>query len=71
VVAGTPEKVAAHKGSATGEYLARVLRGEPLIPLEAVSFADARNGSAANGRSNGKRPRAAIKVEAATPAIRR
>ena len=34
VAAGTPEQVAATAGSATGEYLARVLRGEPLVPLE-------------------------------------
>ena len=27
-------------GSATGEYLARVLRGEPLVPLSAVTFAE-------------------------------
>jgi hypothetical protein len=27
--------------SATGEYLARVLRGEPLVPLSDVSFAEA------------------------------
>jgi hypothetical protein len=26
--------------SATGEYLARVLRGEPLVPLSDVTFAD-------------------------------
>ena len=27
-------------GSATAEYLARVLRGEPLVPLTDVSFAE-------------------------------
>ena len=31
VVAGTPEEVARTEGSATGEYLDRVLRGEPLL----------------------------------------
>ncbi|MDP8904963.1 MAG: excinuclease ABC subunit UvrA, partial [Chloroflexota bacterium] len=43
VVAATPEEVAAaaHAGSATGEYLARVFRGEPLVPLSDVSFAEA------------------------------
>jgi len=41
IAQGTPETVAKTKGSATGEYLARVLRGEPLIPLENVSFAEA------------------------------
>jgi excinuclease ABC subunit A len=41
VVAGTPEKVAATPSSATGEYLSRILRGEPLIPLSGVTFAEA------------------------------
>ena len=41
VAKGTPEQVAAATGSATGEYLARVLRGEPLVPLSDVSFAEA------------------------------
>jgi excinuclease ABC subunit A len=47
IAEGTPEKVAATKGSATGEYLARVLRGEPLVPLSDVTFAEAA------GRGNG------------------
>ena len=51
VVAGTPEQVAATVGSATGEYLARVLRGEPIIPIANVSFAEAA------GRGNGRKPR--------------
>ena len=38
---GTPEAIAKVRGSATGEYLARVLRGEPLVPLSDVSFAEA------------------------------
>ena len=64
VVAGTPEKVAATAGSATGEYLDRVLRGEPIIPLANVSFAEAA------GRTNGKKPRPqmAEKVERTTAA---
>jgi excinuclease ABC subunit A len=37
---GTPEEIAAVPGSATGEYLARVLRGEPLVPLSDVTFAE-------------------------------
>jgi excinuclease ABC subunit A len=37
---GTPEQIARIAGSATGEYLARVLRGEPLVPLTDVSFAE-------------------------------
>src|SRR6185369_13589632 len=41
IAEGTPEAVAKVKGSATGEYLARVLRGEPLVPLSDVSFAEA------------------------------
>jgi len=40
IAQGTPEEVAQVLGSATGEYLARVLRGEPLVPLSAVTFAD-------------------------------
>jgi excinuclease ABC subunit A len=57
VVAGTPEKVAATTGSATGEYLARVLRGEPIIPMTNVSFAEAA------GRTNGKKPRPQMSEE--------
>ena len=41
VAEGTPEQVAAATASATGEYLARVLRGEPLVPLSDVTFAEA------------------------------
>ncbi len=56
VAEGTPEKVAATPGSATGEYLDRVLRGEPLVPLSDVSFADeAGRGDGRNG-SNGHGP---------------
>jgi excinuclease ABC subunit A len=40
IAEGTPEQVAQTAGSATGEYLARVLRGEPLVPLSAVTFAE-------------------------------
>jgi excinuclease ABC subunit A len=40
VASGTPETVAATPGSATGEYLARVLRGEPLVPLATASFTE-------------------------------
>ena len=40
IAEGTPETVAATEASATGEYLARVLRGEPLVPLSDVTFAD-------------------------------
>ncbi len=41
IALGTPEQVATTAGSATGEYLARVLRGEPLVPLSDVTFAEA------------------------------
>jgi excinuclease ABC subunit A len=50
IAAGTPEAVAATDGSATGEYLARVLAGQPLVPLSDVTFAE----EAGRGRTNGK-----------------
>jgi excinuclease ABC subunit A len=53
IAEGTPEEVAAIPGSATGEYLARVLRGEPLIPLSDVTFAE-EAGRAARPGSNGR-----------------
>ena len=64
---GTPEAIAAIPGSATGEYLARVLRGEPLVPLSDLTFADevgrgaptARAGSRPAGPSSRPRKRAA------------
>jgi excinuclease ABC subunit A len=40
IAEGTPEDVAGVTASATGEYLARVLRGEPLVPLSEVTFAE-------------------------------
>ena len=50
IAEGTPETVAATSGSATGEYLDRVLRGEPLVPLSDVTFADeAGRGDRTNG----------------------
>src|SRR4051812_24560239 len=53
IAEGTPEKVARIPGSATGEYLARVLRGEPLVPLSDVTFADeaGRPGVGGNGHA--------------------
>jgi excinuclease ABC subunit A len=52
IAEGTPEKVAGTPGSATGEYLARVLRGEPLVPLSDVTFADeAGRGATGNGHA--------------------
>ena len=66
VVAGTPEQVAATEASATGQYLARVLRGEPIIPLSDVSFAEAAGRGAGNGNGRGasaNRRGKAIKAE--------
>ncbi|HEU0235307.1 MAG TPA: excinuclease ABC subunit UvrA [Candidatus Limnocylindrales bacterium] len=57
VARGTPEAVAAAPGSATGEYLARVLRGEPLVPLSHVTFAE-EAGRAPIGGNGRKAPRA-------------
>jgi excinuclease ABC subunit A len=52
IAEGTPEGIAASDGSATGEYLARVLRGEPLVPLSDVTFADeAGRGDRGNGHA--------------------
>jgi excinuclease ABC subunit A len=44
VAEGTPEAVARVPGSATGEYLARVLRGEPVVPLSGLDFRAGRGG---------------------------
>ena len=55
IAEGTPETVAATAGSATGEYLARVLRGEPLVPLSDVTFAEeAGRGAGMNGHGSDK-----------------
>src|SRR4051812_3661852 len=55
IAEGTPEKIANVPGSATGEDLARVLRGEPLVPLSDVTFADeAGRGAHTNGRGTEK-----------------
>jgi len=44
VALGTPEEVAANKDSATGEYLAHVLKGEPVVPLSDVTVTPDSNG---------------------------
>jgi excinuclease ABC subunit A len=50
IAEGTPESIAAITGSATGEYLDRVLRGEPLVPLSDITFAEeAGRGHRGNG----------------------
>src|SRR5512141_2560224 len=54
IAEGTPEQVARTPDSATGEYLARVLRGEPLVPLSDVTFAD-EAGRGKRGGGNGAR----------------
>jgi excinuclease ABC subunit A len=55
IAEGTPETVAAIPGSATGEYLIRVLRGEPLIPLSDVSFAEEAGRAAVSGNGHSAR----------------
>jgi excinuclease ABC subunit A len=56
IATGTPEEVATISGSATGEYLSRVLRGEPLVPLSDVTFAEAAGRSVdGNGRKTSVR----------------
>jgi excinuclease ABC subunit A len=62
IAQGTPEAVARVRSSATGEYLARVLRGEPLVPLSDVTFAD----EAGRGDGHERRP-----PEPALPASRK
>ena len=47
VAAGTPEAVAT-TGTPTAEYLARVLRGEPLVPLSRRTFAEEAGRAAAS-----------------------
>ncbi|MEA2678141.1 MAG: excinuclease subunit, partial [Chloroflexota bacterium] len=73
VVAGTPEKVAATANSATGQYLTRVLKGEPIIPMSNVSFAEAAGrpgpGNGKPSTRNGK-AKVAIKVEKTASATR-
>ena len=61
IAQGTPEAIARAVGSATGEYLARVLRGEPLVPLSDVTFAEeagrAGRGDRGNGHESKPQPR--------------
>jgi excinuclease ABC subunit A len=66
VVAGTPEQIAATEASATGQYLARVLRGEPILPMSDVSFAEAAGRASGNGRakSESKLPSSKVAVKA-------
>jgi excinuclease ABC subunit A len=57
---GTPEEIAAIPASATGEYLAHVLRGEPLVPLSAVTFSDSGDGSGSSATSLTRKRAAAV-----------
>ncbi|HEU5203457.1 MAG TPA: excinuclease ABC subunit UvrA [Candidatus Limnocylindrales bacterium] len=66
IAEGTPERIAGATGSATGEYLARVLRGEPLVPLSDVSFAEEAGRSNGRGR-NGRGPAVARAEPIAVP----
>jgi excinuclease ABC subunit A len=70
IAEGTPETVAATDGSATGEYLARVLRGEPLVPLSDVSFAE-EAGRAGTDDRNGRNGHHAPAPVPATPSRKR
>ncbi|MFV2064892.1 MAG: excinuclease ABC subunit UvrA, partial [Chloroflexota bacterium] len=49
VAQGTPEEVAAVTDSATGAYLARALKGEPVLPLSDISFSAGGNGRSGHG----------------------
>ena len=73
IAEGTPEQVAETPGSATGEYLARVLRGEPLVPLSDVTFADeaGRPGVGGNGREAVRRGHRAVAQARRRGALRR
>ena len=48
VAEGSPEDIASVVGSATGQYLSRALRGEPVVPLSQDTFA------ASDGRSSAR-----------------
>jgi excinuclease ABC subunit A len=61
IAEGTPERIAASPGSATGQYLDRVLRGEPLVPLSDITFAEeAGRGWRDTGETNGHRRTPAV-----------
>ncbi len=68
IAEGTPERVAATVGSATGEYLDRVLKGQPIMPLSDVTFAEEAGRGAAD-RTNGHTP--ATAPAPATPSRKR
>ena len=68
IAEGTPEKVATVAGSATAEYLARVLRGEPLVPLSDVTFAEEAGRGLRDDRDNGHQAKTPVKI---TPSRKR
>jgi excinuclease ABC subunit A len=70
IAQGTPEEVARVDGSATGEYLARVLRGEPLVPLSDVSFAEAAGRPRPGGDGVHRRARTAVTARKRATAAR-
>ncbi|HET7168585.1 MAG TPA: excinuclease ABC subunit UvrA [Candidatus Limnocylindrales bacterium] len=71
IAEGTPERVAATAGSATGEYLDRVLRGEPLVPLSDVSFAEEAGRARPSARVDTNGHAVGEAVTAATPSRKR
>ncbi len=71
VAEGTPEAVARVAGSATGEYLARVLRGEPLVPLSDVTFAEELGREVARTAAETGEVVPAVAAAAAAPAPKR
>ena len=63
IAEGTPETVARVKASATAEYLARVLRGEPLVPLSDITFAEEAGRAGPGGaRGNGHDAAPALRI---------
>jgi excinuclease ABC subunit A len=68
---GTPEQIAAIPDSATGEYLARVLRGEPLVPLSEVTFADVADHEPADARTASPETKRAVPSRAAVAGVSR
>jgi hypothetical protein len=72
VAEGPPEVIARTPASATGQYLVRVLRGEPLVPLSDVSFAEeAGRAHDRNGHSPAEEMPLAPSRKRATAASRR
>ena len=67
VAEGTPEWIADRPESATGEYLGRVLRGEPLVPLSDVTFAQVAGRGNGNGRGQVGKAAAAPSRRLAAP----